>query len=226
MEIILAIIYLVASVTFILGLKMLGHPETARRGNLIAAAGMTIAIFGTIFLYKVDKEISSLVYILIAIAIVIGTIIGWVVAKKVDMTKMPELVSMFNGMGGASAALIGLIEFHHYVGDQLSILTIIATSLAEASLMVPLILLPTPSPTASLSPKAPNITLDNGLFMALHMASVKMVPAEPTNIPPVSITMFPYKNPPNAAAKPVNEFNKDITTGISAPPIGSTNNTP
>jgi len=126
MEIILAIIYLVASVTFILGLKMLGHPETARRGNLIAAAGMTIAIFGTIFLYKVDKEISSLVYILIAIAIVIGTIIGWVVAKKVDMTKMPELVSMFNGMGGASAALIGLIEFHHYVGDQLSILTIIA----------------------------------------------------------------------------------------------------
>ena len=105
---------------------MLGHPETARRGNLIAAAGMTLAIFGTIFLYKGDKDISSLIYILIGIAIVIGTIIGWVVAKKVDMTKMPELVSIFNGMGGASAALIGLIEFHHYTGDQLSIFTIIA----------------------------------------------------------------------------------------------------
>jgi len=105
---------------------MLGHPETARRGNLIAAAGMTLAIFGTIFLYKGDKEISSLIYILIAIAIVIGTIIGWLVAKKVDMTKMPELVSMFNGMGGASAALIALIEFHHYTGNQLSIFTIIA----------------------------------------------------------------------------------------------------
>ena len=120
----LEFIYIIASVTYILGLKMLGHPETARRGNLIAAAGMTLAIFGTIFLYQ--GEVSSLIYILIAVAIVIGTIIGWLVAKKVDMTKMPELVSMFNGMGGASAALIGLIEFHHYIGDQLSILTIIA----------------------------------------------------------------------------------------------------
>ncbi len=103
---------------------MLGHPETARRGNLIAAAGMTLAIFGTIFLYQ--GKVPMLIYALIAIAIIIGTIIGWIVAKKVDMTKMPELVSLFNGMGGASAALIGLIEFHHYIGDQLSILTIIA----------------------------------------------------------------------------------------------------
>ena len=120
----LEFIYLVASITYILGLKMLGHPETARRGNLIAAGGMTIAIIGTIFLYK--GEVTSLKYILIAVAILIGTIIGWVVAKKVEMTKMPELVSMFNGMGGASAALIGLIEFSHNVGDTLSILTIIA----------------------------------------------------------------------------------------------------
>jgi len=120
----LEFIYLIASVTYILGLKMLGHPETARRGNLIAAAGMTLAIIGTIFLYQ--GEVPTLIYALIATAILIGTIIGWIVAKKVDMTKMPELVSMFNGMGGASAALIGLIEFHHYTGNQLSILTIIA----------------------------------------------------------------------------------------------------
>ena len=103
---------------------MLGHPETARKGNLIAAAGMTLAIIGTIFLYQ--GEVASIIYILIGIAILIGTVIGWMVAKKVGMTKMPELVSLFNGMGGASAALIGLIEFHHYIGDQLSILTIIA----------------------------------------------------------------------------------------------------
>jgi len=120
----LEFIYIIASVTYILGMKMLGRPETARRGNLIAAAGMTLAIFGTLFLYQ--GNVSSQIYILIAIALVIGTIIGWLVAKKVGMTKMPELVSLFNGMGGASAALIGLIEFHHYVGDQLSILTIIA----------------------------------------------------------------------------------------------------
>lgn len=120
----LEFIYLIASVTYILGLKMLGHPETARRGNLIAAAGMTLAIFGTIFLYQ--GEVPMFIYSLIGIAIIIGTIIGWLVAKKVAMTKMPELVSLFNGMGGASAALIGLIEFHHYVGDTISIVTILA----------------------------------------------------------------------------------------------------
>ena len=120
----LEIIYLIASVTYIFGLKMLGHPETARKGNLIAAFGMTLAILGTIFLYQ--GEVASIIYILIVIAILIGTVVGWGVAKKVGMTKMPELVSLFNGMGGASAALIGLIEFHHYAGDQISILTIIA----------------------------------------------------------------------------------------------------
>jgi len=120
----LEFIYLIASVTYILGLKMLGHPETARRGNLIAAGGMTLAILGTIFLYQ--GEVVMYIYILIGIAILIGTIIGWLVAKKVAMTKMPELVSLFNGMGGASAALIGLIEYHHYVGDTISIVTILA----------------------------------------------------------------------------------------------------
>ncbi len=120
----LEFIYLIASITYIVGLKMLGHPETARRGNLIAAAGMTIAIFGTLFLYQ--GEVSTKIYVLIAIAIVIGTIVGWLIAKKVDMTKMPELVSLFNGMGGASAALIGLIEFHHNVGNPLHIATIVA----------------------------------------------------------------------------------------------------
>ncbi|MCW5520522.1 NAD(P)(+) transhydrogenase (Re/Si-specific) subunit beta [Aureitalea sp. L0-47] len=119
----LEFIYLVASVTYIIGLKMLGHPETARRGNLIAAAGMTLAILGTIFLYQ--GEVPTFIYILIGVAIVIGTIIGWLKAKRVQMTAMPELVSLFNGMGGASAALIGLIEFEHYHGQTLSIVTIL-----------------------------------------------------------------------------------------------------
>lgn len=120
----LEFIYLVASITYILGLKMLGHPETARRGNLIAAAGMTLAIFGTLFLYQ--GQVAAQIYILIGAAILIGTIIGWAIAKKVAMTKMPELVSLFNGMGGACAALIGLIEFKHYTGDSLSIATILS----------------------------------------------------------------------------------------------------
>ena len=126
MEFTLSIIYLIASVTYIVGLKMLGHPETARKGNLIAAGGMTLAILGTIFLFQ--GEVTSKVYMLIAIAIIIGTIVGWLVAVKVDMTKMPELVSLFNGMGGASAALIGLIEFPHFAetGDKLLVTVILA----------------------------------------------------------------------------------------------------
>ena len=73
---------------------------------------MTIAILGTIFLH--EGEVSGTIYGLIFGAIALGTVIGWMTAKKVQMTKMPELVSMFNGMGGACAALISLIEFNHY----------------------------------------------------------------------------------------------------------------
>ena len=62
--------------------------------------------------------------------------------------------------------------------------------------------------------------------MALHISTVNKVPAAPTKIPPVNITLLLYKNPPQAAATPVNEFNNEMTTGISAPPIGSTNSTP
>ena len=120
----LEFVYLIASVTYVLGLKMLGHPESARRGNLIAAAGMTLAILGTLFLYQ--GEVATSIYIFIGIAIILGSIIGWAIAKKVAMTKMPELVSFFNGMGGASAALIGLIEFPHFIGESLSTATILA----------------------------------------------------------------------------------------------------
>jgi len=109
---ILSICYLVASVTFIIGLKMLSKPSTARRGNLIAAGGMIIAIAGTIFLYKYNgKRLGN--YEWIFSGIIIGFIIGVLIAKKVKMTAMPELVSFFNGMGGACAALISIVEFDY-----------------------------------------------------------------------------------------------------------------
>ena len=98
MEHILVVIYLISSVTFMLGLKMLSKPDTARNGNLIAAAGMVLAIFATIFLYK-DSEgnhLHNLIWIFLALAI--GTIIGWIMAKRVQMTAMPQMVSFFNGM--------------------------------------------------------------------------------------------------------------------------------
>jgi NAD(P) transhydrogenase subunit beta len=109
---ILSICYLVASVTFIIGLKMLSNPATARRGNRIAGAGMFIAILGTIFLYEDNGERLGN-YSWIFSAIVIGVIIGALTAKKVKMTAMPELVSFFNGMGGACAALISIVEFDY-----------------------------------------------------------------------------------------------------------------
>ena len=107
---ILEISYLIASLTFILGLKMLSNPDSARKGNLIAAAGMLIAIIATITLYQ-DFDSGKLVnYGLIFLGLIIGTVIGTIMAKKVQMTSMPQMVSFFNGMGGACAALIAIID--------------------------------------------------------------------------------------------------------------------
>jgi NAD(P) transhydrogenase subunit beta len=114
----LTICYLIASVTFILGLKMLSRPETARRGNLIAAGGMALGIFGTIFLFEQEAGGQTLHLKhtgLIFLALAIGAIVGFISARKVQMTAMPEMVSLFNGMGGACAMLISLIEFNHYL---------------------------------------------------------------------------------------------------------------
>ncbi len=110
---ILTLAYLIASVTFILGLKMLSNPAKARQGNLIAAVGMAIAILATIFLYKDENGNALHNHAWIFLALVIGSIAGTLAAKKVQMTAMPEMVSLFNGMGGACAALISLIEFQH-----------------------------------------------------------------------------------------------------------------
>ena len=110
---ILTLCYLVGAITFILGLKMLSNPESARRGNQIAAAGMIIAILGTIFLYRDDEGHRLHNYVWIFTGILIGGVVGTLAARKVKMTAMPEMVSMFNGMGGACAALISIVEFSH-----------------------------------------------------------------------------------------------------------------
>jgi NAD(P) transhydrogenase subunit beta len=107
---VLEISYVIASVLFVIGLKMLSHPLSARRGNSLAAIGMGMAIIATILFHQKDgKPIGNIGFILAAIGI--GTVIGWVIAKKVKMTAMPQLVSFFNGMGGAAAALISIMAF-------------------------------------------------------------------------------------------------------------------
>lgn len=115
----LNIIYLIASVTFIVGLRMLSHPESARKGNLVAAVGMGLAIFGTIFLYRdpsTDERLHN--YAWIFTGLLVGGIIGTLSAKRVKMTAMPEMVSLFNGMGGACAMLISIVEFHHFASTD------------------------------------------------------------------------------------------------------------
>jgi H+-translocating NAD(P) transhydrogenase subunit beta len=111
---VLEISYLIASLTFIIGLKMLSHPDSARKGNLIAAAGMLIAILATLTIFQEFDENKMLNYGLIFGGLLIGTIIGTIMAKKVQMTAMPQMVSFFNGMGGACAALIAIIEYQHH----------------------------------------------------------------------------------------------------------------
>jgi NAD(P) transhydrogenase subunit beta len=110
---ILPLVYLLSSVTFIVGLKMLSDPASARRGNWLAAAGMTLAIVGTIFHYRDEagRGLHNFGWIFAGLAI--GAVIGTLAAKKVKMTAMPEMVSLFNGMGGACAALISVVEFNH-----------------------------------------------------------------------------------------------------------------
>ena len=116
---VLEITYILASVLFILGLKMLSHPLTARRGNILAAIGMVLAIAATILFHqKEGKPIGNIGWILGAV--VIGTAIGWVIARRVKMTAMPQLVSFFNGMGGAAAALISIMEFPHVSAELLA----------------------------------------------------------------------------------------------------------
>jgi H+-translocating NAD(P) transhydrogenase subunit beta len=121
-QVILLLSYLFGSITFILGLKMLSHPDTAKRGNALAAIGMSVAILVTLFFYK-DDEVNVLEQFadkglniaLILIAIALGSVLGTLMAKRVQMTAMPQMVSLFNGMGGACAAIISIVEFRHII---------------------------------------------------------------------------------------------------------------
>ncbi len=117
----LTLSYLIGSVSFIIGLKMLSHPDTARRGNLYAAIGMTLAIFATIFLYTDKNGMALGNYIWIFAGLIIGTVVGTIAAKKVQMTAMPQMVSLFNGMGGACAAIISVVELKHMLHSGVNI---------------------------------------------------------------------------------------------------------
>ena len=119
------LIGLSAGVMFILALKGLSHPRTARRGNLLGAAGATIATI-TVFFYSSDGQLplNNLGWILGAIAV--GLIIGVPAARRVQMTAMPQLVALFNGVGGGAAALVAIVEYLK-LGQSASTTVVIAT---------------------------------------------------------------------------------------------------
>ena len=97
--------YVLASVLFILGIKKLSHPKSARNGNTLAAIGMLIAIIATLL------SEGSLNFELIFIGMIIGTFIGAIFAIRVEMTQMPQMVAIFNGFGGGASALVAAAEF-------------------------------------------------------------------------------------------------------------------
>jgi NAD(P) transhydrogenase subunit beta len=105
MNLIIDSTYLLAAVLFIFGLKLLGSPATARKGNILASIAMLIAVVITLL----DREILN--YRMILIGVVIGSAIGGIFAKKIRMTAMPQMVAVFNGFGGAASALIAISEF-------------------------------------------------------------------------------------------------------------------
>lgn len=106
------LMYLVGAVCFILGLRGLSDPNTARRGNLTAAAGMTLAIVASL-IYPLENAPGN--YVWIFGSLTIGAVLGWISAARVAMTAMPQMVSVFNGLGGGSAMLLAILEFSNLI---------------------------------------------------------------------------------------------------------------
>lgn len=102
--------YLVAACLFIIGLKKLSSPATARNGNLLAAVGMLLAIVATLL----DRQVLN--YQMILVALAIGSALGAIAAYKVQMTEMPQMVGLLNGLGGAASALVAVAEFWRLLG--------------------------------------------------------------------------------------------------------------
>jgi len=120
-ETVFQLAYIAAAVLFILGLKMLGKPATARRGNMVSAVGMLVAVVATLLQSGID-------YALVAAGLVVGGGIGAFWARRVQMTQMPETVALFNGAGGGASLLVGWAE---YLGNPTQdVVTAVATVLA------------------------------------------------------------------------------------------------
>jgi NAD(P) transhydrogenase subunit beta len=126
----LAVCYIAAFVLFIFGVRQGTHPTTARRGNLIAAVGMAIAVAATLATDVIGN------WGIIVSAILIGTAVGWVASARVAMTDMPQMVALYNGLGGGAVALIAWSEFRHDapVGIELDVMIPVLFSMVVGSI--------------------------------------------------------------------------------------------
>ena len=136
----IAIIFIAVAVLFILGIKFLSSPKTARYGNLLAAFGMLVALIATLPLLNSGSESSAqqgwtLNYTLMVVGIVIGLIIGAIGAYSVKMTAMPQMVALFNGVGGGAAALVASLEFLRRANSPEGITTFFAITMLFATLI-------------------------------------------------------------------------------------------
>ncbi|MEE9430364.1 MAG: NAD(P)(+) transhydrogenase (Re/Si-specific) subunit beta, partial [Melioribacteraceae bacterium] len=109
MQIVSYLVYLIASILFIFGIKKLGSPKTARQGNMLSSLGMFLAIVITLF----DQRVLTFEYIIIGL--VIGSAIGAFMALKIEMTGMPQMVGVLNGFGGGASALVAFAEYYHLI---------------------------------------------------------------------------------------------------------------
>jgi NAD(P) transhydrogenase subunit beta len=112
--------YLLSAALFIFGLKKLGHPRTAPFGNQLGALGMLVAVLTTILSMELAGDAE---WVLIGAGVALGSLIGYIMAVRVQMTGMPELVALFNGFGGAASALVALSEVWRYMEDSSNIPT-------------------------------------------------------------------------------------------------------
>ena len=112
--------YLLSAALFIFGLKKLGHPRTAPFGNQLGALGMLVAVLTTILSMELAGDAE---WVLIGAGVAIGSLIGYIMAVRVQMTGMPELVALFNGFGGAASALVALSDVWRYMEDASNIPT-------------------------------------------------------------------------------------------------------
>ncbi len=122
-ELLVNLTYVAAAVLFIFGLKMLGSPATARKGNLVSAIGMFLAVVVTLL----DQSIID--YKWIGLGIVLGGVVGAVVARSVAMTSMPEMVALFNGTGGIASLLVGWAALYGFDPNGFQMVTIVLSIL-------------------------------------------------------------------------------------------------